>query len=114
MPVWVKEKVFLKKLIREEFAKLDGAYGSKVKLLFTDHHLAHAASAFYPSPFSSSAVLTIDGVGEWATASIGLGRAGAKCDGVKFPQSVGVLYQPFSFFGFRVNSGEYNLMGLAP
>ena len=117
MPVWVKEKVFLKKLIREEFAKLDSTAGPELKLLFTDHHLAHAASAFYPSPFASSAVLTIDGVGEWATASIGFGngRDLKLIKEMKFPHSVGLLYSAFTYYlGFRVNSGEYKLMGLAP
>lgn len=117
MPVWVKEKVFLKKLIREEFSKLNSNAGANLKLLFTDHHLAHAASAFYPSPFSSSAVLTIDGVGEWATASIGFGngRELKLLKEMKFPHSVGLLYSAFTYYlGFRVNSGEYKLMGLAP
>lgn len=117
MPVWVKEKIFLKKLIRDEFTKLDSANGKNVKLLFTDHHLAHAASAFYPSPFASSAVLTVDGVGEWATASIGFGngRELRLLKEMKFPHSVGLLYSAFTYYlGFRVNSGEYKLMGLAP
>ena len=117
IPVWVKEKIFLKKLIREELAKVDPEVAGRVKLLFTDHHLAHAASAFYPSPYQESAILTIDGVGEWATASIGFGKGGniELLKEMKFPHSVGLLYSAFThYLGFRVNSGEYKLMGLAP
>lgn len=117
MPVWVKEKLFLKKVIRDEMAKMNEAAGKKVRLLFTEHHLAHAASAFYPSPFEESAILTVDGVGEWATATIGYGK-GQKIEllrEMKFPHSVGLLYSAFTYYlGFRVNSGEYKLMGLAP
>ncbi len=117
IPIWIKEKMFLKRLIHEELIKI-GSYDKKrVKLLFPEHHLSHAASAFYPSTFSEAAILTIDGVGEWATASI--------CHGVNenikilkelhFPHSLGLLYSAFTYFlGFRVNSGEYKLMGLAP
>lgn len=117
IPVWVKEKIFLKKLIRDELSKIDAAADRKIKLLFTDHHLAHAASAFYPSPYASSAILTIDGVGEWATASIGFGdgKDVKLLKEMKFPHSVGLLYSAFTYYlGFRVNSGEYKLMGLAP
>ncbi|RRB02017.1 carbamoyltransferase family protein [Larkinella rosea] len=117
MPVWMKDKLFLKRLLRNELKKL--GYDSKkpVKLLFPEHHLSHAASAFYPSPFENAAILTIDGVGEWATASIGLGN-GKTITILKelhFPHSLGLLYSAFTYFlGFRVNSGEYKLMGLAP
>jgi carbamoyltransferase len=117
IPVWVKEKIFLKKLIRDELAHINPEAGSKVKLLFTDHHLAHAASAFFPSPYEESAILTIDGVGEWATASIGFGKGKeiSLLKEMKFPHSVGLLYSAFTYYlGFRVNSGEYKLMGLAP
>ena len=117
IPVWVKEKIFLKKLIHEELEKIDPLSKGKIKLLFTDHHLAHAASAFFPSPYTESAILTIDGVGEWATASIGWGRDGKieMLKEMKFPHSVGLLYSAFThYLGFRVNSGEYKLMGLAP
>jgi len=117
IPVWIKEKVFLKRLIRQELLRLDGNAAGKVKLLFTDHHLAHAASAFYPSPFADAAILTIDGVGEWATASIGHGRGQEiiLLKEMRFPHSVGLLYSAFTYYlGFRVNSGEYKLMGLAP
>jgi carbamoyltransferase len=117
IPVWVKEKIFLKKLIRDELERIDPEAGKKVRLLFSDHHLAHAASAFFPSPFDESAILTIDGVGEWATASIGMGQ-GKEIRLLKemhFPHSVGLLYSAFTYYlGFRVNSGEYKLMGLAP
>jgi len=114
MPVWIKEKLFMRRMLKEEFAKLGS--GSP-KLLFPEHHLSHAASAFYPSPFSEAAILTIDGVGEWATCTIGRGRE----DGIEilreldFPHSLGLLYSAFTYYcGFKVNSGEYKLMGLAP
>lgn len=117
IPVWVKEKFFLKKLIHDELSKI-GEYSKKeVKLLFPEHHLSHASSAFYPSPFEEAAILTIDGVGEWATASLGYGN-GEQIRNIRelhFPHSVGLLYSAFTYFlGFRVNSGEYKLMGLAP
>ncbi len=117
MPVWVKEKMLLKKIIRDE---LQGISDTKIKdlpLLFPEHHLSHAASAFYPSPFEDAAIITIDGVGEWATSSIGLGK-GSQIEVLKemrFPNSLGLLYSAFTYYlGFRVNSGEYKLMGLAP
>lgn len=117
IPVWINEKMFLKKMIHEGLKEV-GTYEKKnVKLLFPEHHLSHAASAFYPSSFKESAILTIDGVGEWCTASIGLGR-GEKIELVRemeFPHSVGLLYSAFTYYlGFTVNSGEYKLMGLAP
>ena len=117
IPVWIKEKVFLKKLIRDELKRIGNGTAKGVKLLFTDHHLAHAASAFFPSPFPEAAILTIDGVGEWATASIGHGRDNdiTLLKEMRFPHSVGLLYSAFThYLGFRVNSGEYKLMGLAP
>jgi carbamoyltransferase len=117
IPVWIKEKVFLKKLIRDELKKIGKDEVKDVKLLFTDHHLAHAASAFFPSPFAEAAILTIDGVGEWATASIGHGQDNniTLLKEMRFPHSVGFLYSAFThYLGFRVNSGEYKLMGLAP
>jgi len=117
MPVWMKEKLFLKKLIRAELKKIDEADTRKIKILFPEHHLSHAASAFYPSPFSEAAIVTIDGVGEWATTTICKG-SGNKIEILKqmnFPHSVGLLYSAFTYFlGFKVNSGEYKLMGLAP
>lgn len=117
MPVWMKEKLFLKKLIRAELKKIDEFDTRKIKILFPEHHLSHAASAFYPSPFSEAAIVTIDGVGEWATTTI-CKATGNKIEILKqlnFPHSVGLLYSAFTYFlGFKVNSGEYKLMGLAP
>jgi carbamoyltransferase len=114
MPVWIKEKLFMRQLLRKEFEKLGG---SNPKILFPEHHLSHAASAFYPSPFSEAAILTLDGVGEWATCTIGVGR-GNKIEILReldFPHSLGLLYSAFTYYcGFKVNSGEYKLMGLAP
>jgi carbamoyltransferase len=110
MPTWLKEKLNLPGLIRKEL-------GYRGKLLFGDHHESHAASAFYPSPFEEAAILTIDGVGEWATASYGVGRGRELTilKQMKFPHSLGLLYSAFTAFtGFKVNSGEYKLMGLAP
>ncbi|GGN00529.1 hypothetical protein GCM10010967_38430 [Dyadobacter beijingensis] len=117
MPVWIKEKMFLKRLINEELEKLGYDKKKKVKMLFPEHHLSHAASAYYPSPYDKSAILTIDGVGEWATASICLGEGKdiSILKELRFPHSLGLLYSAFTYFlGFRVNSGEYKLMGLAP
>ena len=117
MPVWLKEKMFLKRIMHEELEKIEGYDKSKVKFLFPEHHLSHAASAFYSSPYQEAAIVTIDGVGEWATASIGIGRGNSIeiLKELRFPHSVGLLYSAFTYFlGFKVNSGEYKLMGLAP
>lgn len=118
IPVWLREKMFLKRLILEELVKIDEKIDKKkIKLLFPEHHLSHAASAYYSSPFQESAILTIDGVGEWATASIchGTGKDIKILKELKFPHSLGLLYSAFTYFlGFKVNSGEYKLMGLAP
>lgn len=117
IPVWLKEKMFLKRLLLEELEKIESIDKKKIKLLFPEHHLSHAASAFYPSPFEEAAILTIDGVGEWATASIchGKGKDIRILKELKFPHSLGLLYSAFTYFlGFKVNSGEYKLMGLAP
>jgi len=117
MPVWIKEKLFLKGLILKELDKIAGQKIERSKLLFSEHHLSHAASAFYPSPFESAAILTLDAIGEWTTASIGFGQ-GNKVELKKelhFPHSLGLLYSACTYFlGFKVNSGEYKLMGLAP
>ena len=118
MPLWLGEKLFIKRRIK---SYLNGMAGSRAvrnnQILFSSHHLSHAASAFYPSPFEESAVLVMDGVGEWATTSIAIGR-GSSIDIVEeidFPHSLGLFYSAFTFFlGFKVNSGEYKLMGLAP
>jgi len=115
IPVWLKDKLFMKSLIRKQLKTIGPI--SNVPLLFSEHHLSHAASAFYPSPFDEAAILTIDGVGEWATTTLSYGK-GNKITILKelhFPHSVGLLYSAFtSYCGFRVNSGEYKLMGLAP
>ncbi len=117
IPVWINEKMFLKKMIHEGLREVGSYDKRKVNMLFPEHHLSHAASAFYPSSFKESAILTIDGVGEWCTASIGIGN-GEKIELIRemeFPHSVGLLYSAFTYYlGFTVNSGEYKLMGLAP
>ncbi len=117
IPVWLKEKMFLKKLIYDELKKVGEYEKEEVNLLFPEHHLSHAASAFYPSKYEEAAILTIDGVGEWATASIchGKGKEITILKELQFPHSLGLLYSAFTYFlGFKVNSGEYKLMGLAP
>ncbi|MBF0434720.1 MAG: carbamoyltransferase [Magnetococcales bacterium] len=115
--VWIKEKLFLKKMLLQELRHLDDAFSDESRLLFAEHHQSHAASAFFPSPFAEAAVLTLDGVGEWATTSMGMGR-GNKLELLKeihFPHSLGLLYSAFTYYtGFKVNSGEYKVMGLAP
>ncbi len=114
MPVWIKEKLFMKSLLREHLAELGEG---KVPIYFPEHHLSHAASAFYPSPFDEAAIVTVDGVGEWATTTIGHGRGKdiTLLRELAFPHSVGLLYSAFTYYtGFKVNSGEYKLMGLAP
>ncbi len=116
MPVWLKEKLFQKGMLIDHLKEIDPSF-AREKLLFTEHHLAHAASAFYPSPFDKALILTMDGVGEWATTSVMLGE-GKRITPLKeihFPHSIGLLYSAFTYFtGFKVNSGEYKLMGLAP
>ncbi len=117
LPLWIKEKLFQKKIIREAMSHLGEDYDWANKLKFSEHHLSHAASAFYPSPFEEAIVLTLDGVGEWVTTSVAIGR-GKSLEIVKeihFPHSLGLLYSAFTYYtGFRVNSGEYKVMGLAP
>ncbi|MDC3176933.1 carbamoyltransferase [Pelagibacteraceae bacterium] len=118
MPLWIKEKLFQKTILIKELSKIsnDSKY-IKDKLLFCEHHLSHASSAFFPSPFEKAAILTLDGVGEWATTSISIGEKN-KINLIKeinFPHSLGLLYSAFTYYtGFKVNSGEYKLMGLAP
>ena len=118
MPVWVREKANLKAVLRRELAGMaEGGGKTLPPLLFTEHHRSHAASAFYPSPFERAAVLCLDGVGEWTTTSLWLGSAGRLAPQweLDFPHSLGLLYSAFTYFaGFKVNSGEYKLMGLAP
>ncbi len=114
IPVWIREKLFMKKMVRDELKR----FGGKIpQLLFPEHHLSHAASAFYPSPFEDAAILTLDGVGEWATTTIchGKGKDITILKELHFPHSIGLLYSAFTHYcGFKVNSGEYKLMGLAP
>jgi carbamoyltransferase len=117
MPIWLREKLFQKSLLAKELRKIEPGWKDDGKLLFTEHHLSHAASAFFPSPYEEAVVLTMDGVGEWATTSAGIGRGSElKLDReIHFPHSLGLLYSAFTYFtGFKVNSGEYKLMGLAP
>jgi carbamoyltransferase len=127
MPLWMKEKLWAPDVIRTEMAKAGGAEDDRAarrlakrfgwNLLFGDHHESHAASAFYPSPFEEAAILTMDGVGEWATSSIGVGRGNeiTLLKELRFPDSLGLLYSAFTYYtGFKVNSGEYKVMGLAP
>jgi carbamoyltransferase len=117
MPLWLKEKLFQKQLLVRKLRAAAPGVKWEERLLFSDHHLSHAASAFYPSPFDHAAVLTTDGVGEWTTTSIGMGDGGTLTlhKELHFPHSLGLLYSAFTYFtGFRVNSGEYKLMGLAP
>ena len=117
MPIWIKEKLFQKRMLDRMLSDIDPKFNCTTKLRFSEHHFSHAASAFYPSPFNEAVVLTIDGVGEWATASAGIGR-GSKFEITKellFPHSLGLLYSAFTYYtGFKVNSGEYKVMGLAP
>jgi carbamoyltransferase len=116
LPVWLKEKLFQKELLTRGLKSIDPEFSSQ-RLLFTEHHLSHAASAFFPSPFEEAAVLTMDGVGEWATTSMGVGSQNnlSIFKEIHFPHSLGLLYSAFTYYtGFKVNSGEYKLMGLAP
>lgn len=117
IPVWLNEKLFLKKKIIDGLKEIGDFDKKNLKLLFPEHHLSHAASAFYPSQYENSAILTIDGVGEWCTTSIGIGEGNqiTILKELHFPHSVGLLYSAFTYYlGFKVNSGEYKLMGLAP
>ena len=114
MPVWIKEKLFMRKLLQDELATIGSGAPD---IMFPEHHLSHAASAFFPSPFQDAAILTVDGVGEWATTTIGHGQGHAIkiIKELNFPHSLGLLYSAFTYYcGFKVNSGEYKLMGLAP
>jgi carbamoyltransferase len=117
MPVWLKEKLFQKKMLFNELKRHDDNFNDDKKIYFSDHHLSHAASAFFPSPFEEAIVLTADGVGEWATTTVAIGKGNnleIKKE-IHFPHSLGLLYSAFTYYtGFKVNSGEYKLMGLAP
>jgi carbamoyltransferase len=117
MPLWIREKLFQKDLLRRELEELGPGFDFQNRLLFTEHHQSHAASAFFPSPFDEALILTMDGVGEWATTSAALGRGNSIeiIREIHFPHSLGLLYSAFTYYtGFKVNSGEYKVMGLAP
>jgi carbamoyltransferase len=116
MPLWIKEKLFQKRMLARELERIDGAFDAE-RLLFTEHHQSHAASAFYPSPFEEAVILTMDGVGEWTTTSAGIGKRNHLeiVREIPFPHSLGLLYSAFTYYlGFKVNSAEYKVMGLAP
>ena len=117
MPIWLKDKLFQKKMLFNELKRHDNNFNDNKKIFFSDHHLSHAASAFFPSPFEEAVVLTADGVGEWATTTVAIGKGNnleIKKE-IHFPHSLGLLYSAFTYYiGFKVNSGEYKLMGLAP
>ena len=117
MPIWIKEKLFQKNFLFNKLKEHDENYKSDKNIFFSDHHLSHASSAFFPSPFEEAVVLTADGVGEWATTTVALGK-GSNLEikkEINFPHSLGLLYSAFTYYiGFKVNSGEYKLMGLAP
>jgi carbamoyltransferase len=117
MPVWLKDKLFQKKMLFNELKRHDNNFNDSKKIYFSDHHLSHAASAFFPSPFEKAIILTADGVGEWATTTVAIGKGNnleVKKE-IHFPHSLGLLYSAFTYYaGFKVNSGEYKLMGLAP
>jgi carbamoyltransferase len=117
IPLWLKEKLFQKQLLRDQLRAFDAKFDWDSKLLFTEHHQSHAASAFFPSSFDEAVILTMDGVGEWATTSVGFGRGNhlEMRKELHFPHSLGLLYSAFTYYtGFKVNSGEYKVMGLAP
>jgi carbamoyltransferase len=117
LPLWIKEKLFQKNLLRRELIRLGAGKDVAERLLFAEHHQSHAASAFFPSPFDEAVVLTMDGVGEWATTSVSIGRGSTleMLREIHFPHSLGLLYSAFTYYtGFKVNSGEYKVMGLAP
>lgn len=118
LPIWLKDKLFQKSVIGSALKNL---WGREIdwsrRLLFSEHHLSHASSAFFPSPFEEAAVLTMDGVGEWTTTSLAIGKGNrlSVVKEIQFPHSIGLLYSAFTYYtGFRVNSGEYKVMGLAP
>ena len=117
MPIWLREKLFQKKFLFDLLKKIDENFNDISKIKFSEHHFSHAASAFYPSPFNEAIILTLDGVGEWATSTVAIGKEN-KIEMLKeihFPHSLGLLYSAFTYYiGFKVNSGEYKLMGLAP
>jgi carbamoyltransferase len=117
LPIWLREKLFQERLLRDELRRFAPGFKPAGKLVFAEHHQSHAASAFFPSPFDEAVILTMDGVGEWATTTVGFGR-GNQIEIVReihFPHSLGLLYSAFTYYlGFKVNDGEYKVMGLAP
>jgi carbamoyltransferase len=117
MPLWLKEKLFQKRMLRDELRRFDPEFDEEERLLFSEHHLSHAASAFFPSPFDEAAILTMDGVGAWTTTSLAIGQGNEikVLKEIHFPHSIGLLYSAMTYYiGFKVNSGEYKVMGLAP
>ena len=117
MPIWLREKLFQKKMLFNELKNHDKNFSDINKIYFSEHHFSHAASAFYPSPFKDAIVLTLDGVGEWATTTVAKGNDEQLeiLKEIHFPHSIGLLYSAFTYYtGFKVNSGEYKVMGLAP
>ncbi len=117
MPIWLREKLFQKKFIFDQLKRNDKKFNDIEKISFSEHHFSHAASAFYPSPFDEAVILTLDGVGEWATSTLALGKDNkiSMIKEIYFPHSIGLLYSAFTYYiGFKVNSGEYKVMGLAP
>jgi len=117
MPIWLREKLFQKKFLFDQLKQHDKNFNDIEKIKFSEHHFSHAASAFYPSPFKEAVILTLDGVGEWATTTVAIGKANNvnMIKEIHFPHSIGLLYSAFTYYtGFKVNSGEYKVMGLAP
>ena len=117
MPIWLREKLFQKKFIFDQLKQHDENFNDINKIKFSEHHYSHAASAFFPSPFQEALVLTLDGVGEWATSTLAIGKNNSLriLKEIHFPHSLGLLYSAFTYYtGFKVNSGEYKVMGLAP
>ena len=117
MPIWLKEKLFQKNLLIQNLEKIEKNSNIRKKIYFSEHHLSHAASAFFPSPFKEAVIITADGVGEWATTTIAVAKNNNLeiKEEIQFPHSIGLLYSAFTYYvGFKVNSGEYKLMGLAP
>ena len=117
MPIWLREKLFQKKFLFDKLKQHDDNFNDINKIYFSEHHYSHAASTFYPSPFKEAAILTLDGVGEWATTTVAMGKGNEikMLKEIHFPHSIGLLYSAFTYYtGFKVNSGEYKVMGLAP
>ena len=117
MPIWLREKLFQKKFLFDNLKQHDENFDDINKIYFSEHHYSHAASAFYPSPFKEAIILTLDGVGEWATTTVAIGKENQinMLKEIHFPHSIGLLYSAFTYYiGFKVNSGEYKVMGLAP